>query len=60
MILEGDVPSPIDPPEGCRFCPRSGLEYSDEVLKTKPPFLELEQGHWVEACPACVPDARLV
>ena len=60
VILEGDVASPIDPPEGCRFCPRSGLEYSDQVLKTKPPFLEVNRGHWVEACPACVPDARLV
>ena len=60
VILEGDVPSPIDPPEGCRFCPRSGLEYPDEVLKTKPPFLEVKQSHWVEACPACVPDVRLL
>ena len=54
VILEGDVPSPIDPPDGCRFAPRSGIEHTDKLLETKPPFVEIQPGHWVEACPACV------
>lgn len=56
VILEGDVPSPIDPPDGCRFAPRSGIEHADQLLETKPPFVEVQSGHWVEACPACVPE----
>ena len=60
VILEGDVPSPIDPPEGCRFAPRSGIEHVPETLLVQSPFREISPGHWVEACPACVPDARLL
>ena len=54
VILEGDVPSPIDPPDGCRFAPRSGVEHSTNTLENLPPFEELSPGHWVEACPHCV------
>ena len=60
VILEGDVPSPIDPPEGCRFAPRSGIEHAPETLLVQSPFREISPGHWVEACPACVPDGRLL
>jgi len=54
VILEGDVPSPIDPPDGCRFAPRSGVEHSTNTLENLPPFEELFPGHWAEACPHCV------
>ncbi|MCL2881866.1 MAG: ATP-binding cassette domain-containing protein [Coriobacteriia bacterium] len=48
FILEGNVPSPIDPPEGCAFCER--CPYSDEICRTRRPDLaELAPGHWV-AC----------
>jgi len=48
IILEGNVPSPIDPPEGCAFCERCPL--SDDICHTKrPEFAELSPGHWV-AC----------
>lgn len=54
VILEGDVPSPIDPPDGCRFAPRSGITHDKSHLENLPPFREISPGHWVEACPACV------
>ena len=53
QILLGDVPSPINPPSGCRFGARSGREHTKEQLQIQPPFLEVEPGHWVEACPVC-------
>ena len=54
IILEGDVPSPIDPPNGCRFCSRIGLIQSKEQLEKTPPYSEVSPGHWVEDCAVCV------
>ncbi len=48
IILEGDVPSPIEPPEGCRFAGR--CRYRQELCRTKTPELrDIEPGHAV-AC----------
>ena len=42
MILEGDVPSPLHPPEGCRFHPRCPQVM--EVCKTtEPPLIQIGQ-----------------
>ncbi len=44
IILKGDVPSPINPPNGCRFhtrCP----EAIAKCKNTEPSFIELSQGH---------------
>jgi oligopeptide transport system ATP-binding protein len=46
IILEGDVPSPIDPPIGCHFsprCPKASVECGEIV----PHLIEMEQGHFV-------------
>ncbi len=47
-ILEGDVPSPANPPTGCNFstrCPR----VMDVCHEVDPEFRDLGSGHWV-AC----------
>lgn len=48
ILLEGDVPSPINPPSGCRFHTR--CSYVKEVCSQKEPiFEEKKEGHFV-AC----------
>ncbi|MFV0413694.1 MAG: ABC transporter ATP-binding protein [Oscillospiraceae bacterium] len=47
-ILLGEVPSPVDPPPGCRFAPR--CKYATEMCRyAEPPLEERSPGHWV-AC----------
>lgn len=48
LILKGDVPSPINPPSGCRFHPRCPMAVEECSLK-EPPFLEKSPDHFV-AC----------
>ncbi len=48
IILKGEVPSPINPPPGCRFAPRC-FKRMDVCDKEEPQLVEVEKGHWV-AC----------
>jgi len=49
IILEGDIPSPANPPTGCRFNTRCPKAESGKCDVDEPPLTELEPGHWV-AC----------
>jgi oligopeptide/dipeptide ABC transporter ATP-binding protein len=47
-ILKGDVPSPLNPPSGCRFHPRCPVAV-EICSQEEPQFKELLPDHWV-AC----------
>jgi len=48
IILEGDIPSPIDPPPGCRF--KSRCRHAKAICSEEDPILkEVSPGH----CVAC-------
>jgi len=47
-ILKGDVPSPLNPPKGCRFHPRCPVAI-EKCSQEEPQFKELLPEHWV-AC----------
>ncbi|MBN2068260.1 MAG: ABC transporter ATP-binding protein [Opitutales bacterium] len=54
ILLQGDVPSPINPPEGCHFAYRSPIETTDEQKRQPSEFKEVSPGHWVEVHPGTV------
>lgn len=50
--LEGEIPSPMDPPSGCVFhtrCPYA----TEECKRDVPEYREVSDGHWV-ACKHCL------
>ena len=61
IILEGDLPSPAHPPEGCNFNTRCPVA-TDACFEMDPEFIEVEAGHLC-AChlvtPFVRPDSRV-
>ena len=49
IVLEGDVPSPVNPPSGCRF--RTRCPYvTDACGREDPAWRDVGNDHWVLAC----------
>jgi len=48
IILEGEVPTPINPPKGCRFHPRCSAA-TEQCKLEEPPLTEHRPDHWA-AC----------
>jgi len=48
IILEGDVPSPVNPPPGCNFHPRC-WKAQEICREVSPPLEEKQRNHWA-AC----------
>lgn len=48
-VIKGEIPSPVNPPSGCRFHPRCPV-YIGEICRTKePPLIDVGGGHYA-AC----------
>ncbi|MFL2635260.1 MAG: oligopeptide/dipeptide ABC transporter ATP-binding protein, partial [Dehalococcoidia bacterium] len=52
IVLEGDVPSPFNPPEGCIFASRN--PNANHIETGQVDFVEIEKDHWVSNCPGCI------
>ena len=48
ILLEGNIPSPIKPPEGCKFHTRCYMA-CEKCRRVPPPYVEVEKDHFV-AC----------
>jgi oligopeptide transport system ATP-binding protein len=60
IILSGDIPSPVNPPSGCRFHTRCPIAF-ERCSREEPPFRDYGGGHfaachWVEEHDGTAPD----
>ena len=54
ILLEGDVPSPIDPPPGSAFGHRMNHPLYEQSINADLSLKEISPGHWVAADPCCI------
>lgn len=50
IVLQGDIPSPIDPPPGCHFHTRCPVARSPECAGSRPELREITAGGQMAAC----------
>ena len=53
-LLKGDVPSPINPPQGCAFGHRMKHPRWKDSVAMELKLEEIRPGHFVQRCPCCV------
>ncbi len=55
IILEGTIPSPVNPPDGCKFCTRCYLA-TEKCRRVIPELTEIEPGHF---CACHYPERKI-
>ena len=55
IILEGSIPSPVNPPDGCKFCTRCYMA-TEKCRRVTPALVEIEPGHF---CACHYPERKL-
>jgi oligopeptide/dipeptide ABC transporter ATP-binding protein len=48
IVLQGEPPSAVSIPSGCRFHPRCYKADTDKCIREDPPMFEIEPGHYVK------------
>jgi oligopeptide transport system ATP-binding protein len=54
IILKGDPPSPLNPPSGCSFWPRSPIPHDERMKQVEPVLEEIQPHHFAANCPFCL------
>ncbi|MCR4885019.1 MAG: ATP-binding cassette domain-containing protein [Clostridiales bacterium] len=55
IILEGNIPSPVNPPAGCKFCTRCYMA-TEKCHRVTPPLVEIEPNHF---CACHYPERKI-